>query len=236
MCFRSGSRWPAPRPQACHFHGPKGRGSHPRASCMASPCRRRAEPIAASSDARVRPSRSGSRYVERTATRRALRVGLEVAAGDDSLAGEHGQAVVPVHALLGRFEDLPDVVEVEQSLRATPVPQDGVEGREQNSPVVTRPCACEPPCQLQVLRADPSRGPRRVPEGRRPRSCRSPEGAPWPGRARASCSGNATSAASVPVVAQPAPARARSNSSGIASGRETRCSRQRLGMTRSARS
>jgi hypothetical protein len=64
-----------------------------------------------------------------------LAVGFEVDAGDQSIAEEERQYVVPVDALCGGGVDADPVEEVEESFGAVAVPDQGVEGREQGAGV-----------------------------------------------------------------------------------------------------
>ncbi len=58
-------------------------------------------------------------------------VGLQVEAGDDTVAEEEWQAVIAKFPLLGRRVDLDPVVEIEQALGARALPYEGIEGRDE---------------------------------------------------------------------------------------------------------
>ena len=57
---------------------------------------------------------------------------LEVDAADDAIAPEERKHVVPVHTLGGLFEDLHDVVEVERAEQEPAIPDEVVEGRQED--------------------------------------------------------------------------------------------------------
>lgn len=83
-------------------------------------------------------------------------IGLEVDAGDEAVASEDGHAVVAVDALGGGLEDLEDLVEAEELADARALPEEGVEGGEEDGAIEARAGATEAVGEVEVLGADPA--------------------------------------------------------------------------------
>ena len=93
----------------------------------------RARRAAARSSLAVTFPRTPRLGVEASHVEHALRaVGLEVGAADDPVAGEQRQHVVAVRALVLALVDLDHVVEAEEPLEQRPVPEQVVEGAEED--------------------------------------------------------------------------------------------------------
>ena len=75
---------------------------------------------------------------------------------NEVLAGKHRKTVVPVAAPTRRLVDLDSLLEVEQALHPRPVPEQWIEGGQQNAAVAARPEAFELGQTFQVFDPDPA--------------------------------------------------------------------------------
>ena len=81
---------------------------------------------------------------------------LQIHASDQALASEHRKAVIPVAAPARRLVGFYPLLEAEQGLHSRPVPQQRIEGGQQDAAVAARPQAFQLGQAFQILDPDPA--------------------------------------------------------------------------------
>ena len=81
---------------------------------------------------------------------------LQIHASDQALASEHRKAVIPVAAPARRLVAFYPLLEAEQGLHSRPVPQQRIEGGQQDAAVAARPQAFQLGQAFQILDPDPA--------------------------------------------------------------------------------
>ena len=81
---------------------------------------------------------------------------LQIHASDQALAGEHRHAVIRVAAPARRLVDLYPLLAAEQGLHSRPIPEQRIEGGQQDAAVTARPHAFQLGQAFQILDPDPA--------------------------------------------------------------------------------
>lgn len=70
-------------------------------------------------------------------------IGLEIVSRDEPLAGKDRKTEIPILPLCGGLEDLEHLIEFKELTHPAPIPQHGVEGREQHAVIGPRSHAAQ---------------------------------------------------------------------------------------------
>jgi len=97
---------------------------------------------------------SGGEHIDATS----LAIALEIDPRHEPIAREHGQTVVAIDTVLGRFVDFQHLVEAKERGNSIPIPQDWIEGRKKYASIAARTGTVQAGRKIEILPANPTIG------------------------------------------------------------------------------